>query len=190
MNGDDCLLLDDYLDGDLTTTERNQFRNHLPHCESCQTEVRQQRWMEGLLRESSDLVALPAELSKISLRPPSKSIPWRAAVATAIAASMLLALTIGYYRSDHTMEAPQESVAEHNEPGPTEQQPDTRFVQLDVPKVPPAASFVAEDDVIVVPVDSGSPEVSIIQVYPTAQARSRWRREALLETSFASNSGG
>ena len=186
MNRTECHLLDDYLDGDLSPTEEVRFETHLTDCENCLAAVNQQRWMEQLLRESNNLVSLPTELGEVSLSPPKKSIPWRATIATAVAASLLMAVAFW----DDGPRNLQEPIAEKSETPPGAKQSAPRLVQVEMPKATPVATFVAEDDVIVVPVESDSQEVTIIQVYPTAQARSRWRREALLQTSSVTYPGG
>jgi hypothetical protein len=53
---------------------------------------------------------------------------------------------------------------------------------------PPVATFVAGDDTIAVPIESPAPNVTILEVYPTISARRHWKRQALLESIFASTS--
>ncbi len=185
----DCQLLDDYLDdyldGKLSPIEMRRFTQHLADCENCQEALAQQQWLDQLLVQSSDLAPLPAELATISLSPPPRPFPWPAIMATALAASLLLAFSLW----DGPANDVRDPLAQETESTATDEAPDEALVQLDAPQAP-IATFLAEDDVIVVPVESDSPEVTIIQVYPTAQARSRWRREALLHASFVSNTGG
>ena len=211
----DCSQLDAYLQGDLSLDEETRFAEHLMVCADCERALAQQRWLDDLLREAAAAEPIPAELETVAVSQPTVSLPGWTWQVPAIAAALLLALFLWPKTelaqvaepkpnfdepsidkpsiNEPSIVKPSIDAAVASEPRATATRPPQQ--ELDPPSnatasVRPKATFIAEDDVIVVPIESDSPEVSIIQVYPTAQARSRWRREALLETSFVSNTGG
>ena len=47
-----------------------------------------------------------------------------------------------------------------------------------------AATFVSTFDAIVVPLESASTDVTIVQVYPTTDTERRWRLEAAISTNL------
>ncbi len=49
---------------------------------------------------------------------------------------------------------------------------------------PPVVTFIAGDDTIAVEIESSSPNVTILQVYPTLSAQRHREREALLQRTF------
>lgn len=48
----------------------------------------------------------------------------------------------------------------------------------------PSATFVSTSDAIVVPLESSSTDVTIVQVYPTTDTERHWRLEAVLSTNL------
>jgi len=48
----------------------------------------------------------------------------------------------------------------------------------------PTATFVSTSDTIVMPLESPSTDVTIVQVYPTTDTERRWRLEATLSTNL------
>ena len=48
----------------------------------------------------------------------------------------------------------------------------------------PQATFVSTTDAIVVPLESPSSDVTVVQVYPTTDTERHWRLEAVLSTNL------
>src|SRR5437899_2472909 len=89
-----------YLDGELPSAERKTLEAHLPECASCRTMLVEER---ALLDRASALLgaARPAERPAPpfeQLRPrATRRSPWRVRTPVTWAASLALALGIGYY---------------------------------------------------------------------------------------------
>lgn len=179
-----CNALNDHLNGELSAAEEELFEQHLAACESCRSTVEQQRWIDALVRDASKTQPLPIELASIDLSPPVRTVKWWAAGAAAAAAILIAALVWRSHPTQMTADSHHALLVEADSI-PTTPQAEL----LEEPKFTPVARLMAEDDVIVIPVDSGSPEVTIVQVYPTSSARSRWHREALLKESYFAHSG-
>jgi anti-sigma factor RsiW len=89
-----------YLDGELPSAERKTLETHLAECASCRASLEEQR---ALIERASALLgaARPAERAAPpfeQLRPRSpKRSPWRVRIPVAWAASIALALGLGYF---------------------------------------------------------------------------------------------
>lgn len=181
----DCHQLEDFIDRELSPSDATLFEEHLAVCEACRSTVEQQQWLDDLMCSAADKESLPASLASIDLSPPHRSNYWWKAV-SAVAAVLLVATFAwqSFSTSEPVVHEAPTIVAAKVEANTSP--------AIEIPHTEPApvAMLVAEDDVIVVPVDSGSPEVTILQVYPTTSARSRWRRESLLKDSIATLNGG
>src|SRR5262245_4956929 len=96
-----------YLDGELPSTERKALETHLAECASCRATLAEER---ALLERATALLgtARPAERAMPpfeQLRPRSpKRSPWRVRTPVAWAASIALALGLGYFLRQPTAE--------------------------------------------------------------------------------------
>ena len=180
-----CTQLDEFLDRELSASDAILFEAHLAVCEACRSTVEQQQWLDELMCSAATKESLSANLARIDLSPPQQSKGWWKAVSVAAAALIVATFAWQSFSStepvgrqdSHTIAAKEESAT-------------TTVTEETCTELTPVATIVPEDDVIVVPVDSGSPEVTILHVYPTASARNRWRRETMLKDSIATLNGG
>src|SRR6185295_2080303 len=92
-----------YLDGELAPVERARFEAHVAECAACRGRLEEER---ALIERASNLLALA--------QPPDRSAPplhelrrprlaWRLRVPLAWAATVVLALGIGYYVGDQSV---------------------------------------------------------------------------------------
>jgi anti-sigma factor RsiW len=91
-----------YLDGELPSSERTAVETHLAQCASCRATLDEAR---ALLERASSLLgsARPPERAVPpfeELRRAPKRSPWRVRTSVAWAASIMLALGVGYYAHD------------------------------------------------------------------------------------------
>jgi anti-sigma factor RsiW len=161
MNHHDCENLDAYLLDELAADATYNFDSHLDQCERCRYAVEQQRWIDGLLR--SPFVA--------ELEPPSESLATTIrtrvmrsnrqvrTAACVFAAAAVVIVAVGW-----TVQLNRQAMSvDHSDP-----------VVLDgaAAKTPPKdvnaprATFVGGPDVLVVPVESPHPNVTIVRIYP------------------------
>src|SRR5213593_1334014 len=97
MSHVDVGTLHAYLDGELTPVERARLEAHVAECVACRTRLDEER---ALIERASSLLGLA--------QPPERAVPplhqlrrprlaWRLRVPVAWAASVVLALGLGYY---------------------------------------------------------------------------------------------
>jgi anti-sigma factor RsiW len=172
-----CHNLDAYLLNDLLGDERATFESHLEECPPCSDVVEQQQWIDDLLHSGA----------RIELERPSATIFDSFCVSLAqrrrrvtqatcgLAAAATLLVAVGLWALNRQMsgltKVEQQSTAL------------TESAYAPPPAQPPA-TFVSTSDAIVVPLESQSADVSIVQVYPTTDAERRWRLKATLSTSL------
>jgi anti-sigma factor RsiW len=106
-------LLHAYIDAELTRDERTAVDAHLAQCAVCRTRLEEER---ALVERTKHLFgyARPQErpappLEQLRQRPRARRSPWELRMPVAWAASIALALSIGYYMRD--MESPEAPVA-------------------------------------------------------------------------------
>ena len=95
-----------YLDGELTPVERARLEGHVAECAACRNRLEEER---ALIERASGLLGLAQPPERAApplhqLRRPS--VVWRLRVPVAWAATVLLALGIGYYAGDRTPMSP------------------------------------------------------------------------------------
>jgi anti-sigma factor RsiW len=182
IHNSDCNKLDAYLGGDLSADDVSRFESHLEVCGGCREAVDEQQWIDDLLQSPARMQIEPtpaASLDSFRIAPARRRRALQAACGLAAAAALLVA--VGWPMLNRQARHP--SVAEVqnvtvNEPS-----------QI-VDPVQPQATFVTTADSIVVPVDSPSTDVTVVQVYPTTDTERRWRLEqSLLSISTKSNGG-
>jgi hypothetical protein len=136
-----------------------------------------QQWIDGLLTSPEAKPEVPQALRAEIQR----AIGRRRRVKMArrlVAAAAVFAALVFWPRGDRGTEDPQLAVT----PPPA----------LQEHLVEPVARFIADDDTIAVEIESPSPNVTILQVYPTLSAQRHREREALLQqvTRSVSYNGG
>jgi hypothetical protein len=167
-----CDNLDAYLAEDLPPDAATQFSLHLTQCEVCQEAVEEQQWIDGLLRSKlgTDLEIAPAKL----LYPLRTAISRRRVrlkvAACGLAAATLCIVAIGW--TTLLNRQPNDSVIEMANPIASQnKKPHSEFVDATPEVTPtPRATFVGGPDMIVIPVDSPHPDVTIVRVYTTYQS--------------------
>jgi anti-sigma factor RsiW len=173
----DCHDLDAYLSDDMPGDKRAIFESHFEGCPACRDEVDQQRWIDDLLHSPARIQLDTPSVTildsfRVSVAQRRRRI-LQAACGLAAAATLLIAFgllelhrqAIGTWKSEEHSVAVSEAT---HAPAP----------------VQPAATFVSTSDTIVVPLESPSADVTIVQVYPTTDTERRWRLEAALFTNL------
>ena len=163
MKSDHCEYLDAYLSGDLPADAESRFTAHLDHCEGCRDNIDQQRWIDTLLCSSlgAELESPPAALlervHQRTLHRRHRSVRLTlcglAAAALAIAAGWTAILDrqgIG----PAIVPVNEAALAQtRNSPSPEH----------------PRSTFVGGPNVLVVPMESSHPNVTVVRVYPIFQ---------------------
>jgi len=95
-------MLHAYLDGELPAGERSALEAHVAQCEACRARVHEER---ALVERASTLLSAVRPLERPAppfeqIRRPPKRSPWRVRTSFAWAASIALALGLGYYLHD------------------------------------------------------------------------------------------
>jgi predicted anti-sigma-YlaC factor YlaD len=172
-----CENLDAYLSHDLPGDNRPIFESHLEDCPACRDAVDQQQWIDSILCSPAriQLERPPVTILdslRVSLAQRRRRL-LQAACGLATAATLLIAVGLLELnpQANGNLGSAENSVAV-TAPAHTP------------PPVQPAASFVSTSDAIVVPLESPSDEVTIVQVYPTTDTERRWRLEAVLSTNL------
>ena len=176
----DCHQLDAYLAGDLPASDAASFEAHLDTCYDCREAVDQQRWINSLLQSPTRIeleCTPPALLETICSSVAQRERP-KLRVIYSLAAAAAVLVGIGWF-----------ALREHKAPLDEATNPTIAAA----PEIPAAnaapsakqqATFVASADSIVVPVESSSSDVTIVQVYSTTEAE-RWQRlNTVLSTSL------
>lgn len=180
-----CQNLDDYLAACLSDDEAARFEAHLAHCPACREEIADQRGIDRLLaRGAAQRAPTPPSLvDRIEGR--IRSLRRRRAVRWGLGASAAVAvvLAVGVWlvpQDDGAALGPERppergSVAET----PVESEPDGHEVAS--PAQPPSAqppfdneprvrvSLADPLEAILVPIETSSPNVSIVWIYPTVR---------------------
>jgi anti-sigma factor RsiW len=178
-----CNNLDAYLSDDLSGDELANFEVHVEECPTCRNAVDQQQWIDDLLQspervqlERPSVTILDSFRGSVAQR---RRRVMQAACSLAAAATLLVA--VGLVKLNRQAN----ELLKSDEPGVAVTEPD----HAPTPAQPPA-TYVSSSDAIVVPVESPSDDVTIVQVYPTTDTERRWRLEqSFLSASTESNGG-
>jgi anti-sigma factor RsiW len=159
MKYDDCANLDAFLLGDLSADETLRFTAHLDQCGTCRDAVEQQRWIDELLTSpiGHDLELPPGALLDSLRTTVVASRRQTRIVACVFAAAAVVAIAAGWTvlnRQASDVDAPGGIAVSGSG-------------QIEVES--PRATFVGGPEVLVVPVASRHPNVTIVRVYPTYQ---------------------
>jgi anti-sigma factor RsiW len=169
-----CDRLDEYLCGWLSPEEAARFEAHLAACPACQEESASQQQIDRLLAEAAAWAEpVPASLMlRIKRRVLAVRRRRLVAWACAVAAAVAVVLTFGLW-------ATQRSISGRSDRSPVAESP---IISADSPAPAiasgalepqtPASVRVALADpssAILVPVESRSPNVTVVWVYPTVR---------------------
>ena len=156
----ECSKLDAYLAGDLSRDDSVRFERHLSSCEACREAIDQQNWIDSMLRSPrlSQLEPAPPHVVKPSrtARTPRRRHALVAACGLASAAALLVAISHWQLNRQAMTNANQTTGINH-----------TAEIPLAAQNKPPTATFIGGPDVIAVPVESHSPNVTVVRIYPT-----------------------
>lgn len=162
MNASPCQSLDDYLDHDLSGEDRSRFVAHLTNCADCRRAVEEHERLTALLVEATGPV--PVGLTeRIERR--LRMARWRrvTAVAAALAATAAGVWLLGRYLPRPGQPSPPLADVRPEPPAPEEPRP------ADLVRV----SFPRSANVLAVPVQTESPNVTFVWVYPNLRAAHR-----------------
>ena len=172
MSQSRCDQLDEYLCGWLTSEAAAEFEAHLSDCPACQEECSLQRRIDRLLGEGFAIVnPVPASVAgriERGIRTARRRrIGWSIAV-TAAAAGIVAALGIWANSNGLMPTAIDQQVAESPNDNPlglllkASTQPQAAAGSTRVTLVDPSSA-------ILVPIESHSPNVTIVRIYPTTK---------------------
>jgi hypothetical protein len=168
-----CDRLDEYLCGWLTQEEAARFEAHLAACSACQEESACQRQIDRLLAEAGERAQpVPASLVlrirrrvQVVRRRLLARIGAVAALAAAIVAIGLWASRSGLIHQGSGSRIAEWPITRQDSPEPPIDKPTSE------PLMPPSVRVVLADpsSAILVPVESRSPNVTVVWVYPTSR---------------------
>ncbi len=194
-----CFRLDAFLDGELDGRAASAFQSHREECSACAETIERQRWIDGLLRsrEAAEFEAAPTWVVVASAATARRRRRRRVALGAALAAALATIAAWPRFplpRREGTGEGRQTVDADTDvhrpktveNPSPSPSLPG-RGMQASYPQA--AATFVSTG-AIVVPVESSSPEVTIVQVYPTLDAQRRLEIAAAVSSFSMKPNGG
>jgi len=197
-NQNACDLLDAFLDGELNAAEMASFEAHLLQCADCRESVTQQRWIDGALRAdevatqtaSSTLLTVTAE----AITNVRRKQRLRRMLAGSLAAAASVALLAAWQLREPPL-APGSAGGSVTAPIDIAQRNATPRQSRGLEDEPSASSkiaatFTAGGSGIAIPVASDSPDVTIVQFYPTTEADRRLQRQRELEAKYRELIGG
>lgn len=160
-----CGNLDDYLAGDLPASEAERFSAHAESCAECRAAVDEQRWIDGLLTSPvrAELESASPKLVQSIEAAVAKSSQRARMFTVGLAAAAACLLAVGWTalmsrKQSDVMHLNADSVIEIVQPEPTA-----------VVDSPPRAIVDGGADMLVVPIESPYPQVTIVRVYATFQ---------------------
>jgi hypothetical protein len=157
---DDCDNLDAFLLGDLAGSEAAAFRTHLSSCTACRESLDEQHWIDDLLRSPTikELGSPSAALAESIRTSLVRRRRQRRRVACGFAAAAAVLVAVGWTSLTDRASRDTSSNASRI---------DDALAETDV--APRPAVFIGDEDVIVVPVASRYPNVTVVRVYPAYQ---------------------
>ena len=193
MNHDDftpCLPLDAYFNGELSRDMQKAFAAHLDRCEACRDAIDQQRWIDELL--TSDAAArleMAPQLLAMSRRARLRRAWFSFAAAATLAALAALPLLLPR-RGDAPGAGPLSSL----DSTPTLSSIDGAVSPAPAAPLPTeaieVATFVSTGAAIALPAASPSPDVTVVQLYPTLPPSLPARRSSTVAYFRPSSRGG
>jgi hypothetical protein len=166
-----CEQLDVYLNGDLCPEDAQRFAKHTNACLACREAVTEQSWMDGLLR-SPERMSLESPRASIvgeieSAFAPSKQRAGVLAYGLAAAAAVFLAVGWIVFADRGLEKVVSTNGKESNDlPNVVSENSMSQQVETLAVGAPPRAVVDGGDDMIVVPIESPYPDVTIVRMYP------------------------
>jgi anti-sigma factor RsiW len=167
-----CDQLDNYLCGWLSPDEAADFEAHLAECPACQEERAIQQRIDRLLAEGNDSVApVPVGLRSrvdrgIRAARRRRAFGWAGAAAAAVSVALALGLWAAWdfsFLPQAQRNTEQSMPIDSNEP--------VAVAPPVHPESPPApvvqVTMLDPDSAIVMPIESRSPNVTLVRIYPT-----------------------
>jgi hypothetical protein len=164
MTQPDCDNLDSFLTDDLSAEVASQFEAHLDHCERCRNTIDQQRWIDSLLcsRQSAALETPSTALRERFRQHASQHRRSTRLIACGLAAAAALVLAAGW-----TVTLRRQAIA----PADISVNDAVLAHAPDSPlPATPRSTFVGGPDVLVMPVESPHPNVTVVRIYPIYQS--------------------
>jgi anti-sigma factor RsiW len=166
MNTPLCEQLDDYLVDSLSKSQRRAFEDHLVQCQDCQRQIERQRRIDGLLAQgSSGLEPVPPSLFHSFERQLRLNRRRALRLAWGLSAAATVLLLVGIWAINRRMPAPlvdgtkgTDQIAENLMPPSPVAARSNQPVRVTL--ADPSAA-------ILLPVETETPNVSIVWVYPT-----------------------
>ena len=169
-----CEQLDEYLCGWLSPDEAAGFEAHLAACPTCREEATLQRQIDRLLaEETAQIEPVPVALAgrierAVRAARRRRLVGWAGAVTTAagivLAVGLWAAQNLFFPRDDGRPMA-------HTPAVPTDApEPSAPFARSEPPSAAPVrVTLVDPSSAILVPIESHSPNVTLVCVYPTTK---------------------
>jgi hypothetical protein len=151
----DCENLDAFLAGALDAMAVAEFQEHARRCPACRDVIEQDRWLDSLLHSPYRLeLETPPDsiIDSVRARLSRRRVARLAACGLAAAATVLIAVTCTVFYRQPIQPSPHDA-AQTNDAS-------------SAPPVAPQATFVGGADVIVLPIASKSPDVTVVRIYP------------------------
>jgi anti-sigma factor RsiW len=151
-----CHRIDDFLDGELEEPDRSLFEGHLATCHACASIVDQQRRLNRLLTVATQHLDRPSPglVRKIDRRWRAKRRSRYLACAAALCAAAAIAWAV------------LSMLPRRKEPLPAERKPTVEVAEANIARPPVRISFAHESKLLIVPEETGSPNVTFVWVYP------------------------
>jgi anti-sigma factor RsiW len=170
MNEKHCEQRDDYLLDELESDQRAQFEQHLSSCDSCRRFVEAQARINRILKEAANSVEVRVQLSAhIESKLVVARRRQRTKVATLVALPIVAGLFAVIYFAIQQQHQPDRQEQIVQDFPPAEQEPNTAVEQI----VPESQSGPVEvevsGDVLAMQIESGDPNVTLIQVFQVKQ---------------------
>jgi anti-sigma factor RsiW len=151
-----CHRIDEYLDGELDEPDRSLFEQHLARCSSCAIAVDQQHQLSRLLKAATEQLDRPSPelMRKIDRR--LRASRRKRYLAGVVVVATAAALAWIYLHMP----------ARRNEPIPSERMPAVEIADARPARSQVRISFANQSKLLIVPVETGSPNVTFVWVYP------------------------
>lgn len=178
-----CHHLADYLDRTLPPAQERAFLAHLDQCSSCRTEVHANRQLYALLNHAAAREPVPSGLvsgveDRLRERRPRRRPVWQ--IAAAAAAILVVALLAWRpLRGPEQQDRPPEAVVQREPPSISRMPPTARVdVQVET-----------DEPVIVVPVKTSRPNVTIVWLYAASEKARTAEDDSETKTNTAERNG-
>jgi hypothetical protein len=164
MSFADCQDLDNYLADNLSADAKARFTAHLVDCDRCRDAVDQQRWIDGLLRSPlvMDLETPPGALVACIRARQSQRRRQTRLIACGLAAAAAMVVAVGW-TVKLNRQARGITNAKTASAVLTRAEIEPSLANAEHPR----ATVVGGKDVLIVPIESQHPNVTVVRVYPS-----------------------